>query len=157
MAIIRKGDSLPAQATAGNGYVISGGRGRIKVGTGVNETYLNLSDFPFNKVSGNTVAGTPGNTAGGIHVHEDNLGGFEVLGSAFVDVELGATAAPHRLHIGSSAVSNKELLGGKGTVTLMETGEQDISVKLGTLQGTIEADSTITYVSEGSSAFFYVE
>ena len=144
MAIIRKGDSLPTQATANNGYVISGGRGRIKIGP---NTFINLSDFPFDKVTG------------GLHLHSANLGGnsFEVLGSAFVDLEAGTSAALHRLHVGAGAVVDKELLGGKGIITLSETGHQDLSVELGTLQGTIDADTTISYTNQGSSIFFYVE
>ena len=144
MAIIRKGDALPT-TTAGNGYVISGGNGRIKIGTGINTVYLNLTDFPFDKVTG------------GLHVHESNLNGLEVLGSAFIDLEPGGAAAIHRLHIGASTVNNKELLGGKGTIVLQEVGETDVELNLYNFTGTIEADADITYVTQGSAAFFYVE
>ena len=145
MAIIRKGDALPAVLGAGQGYVISGGNGRIKIGTGINTVYLNLTDFPFEKVTG------------GLHVHEDNISGLEVLGSAFIDLVPGSGPAAHRLHTGSSVVTNKELLGGKGTVLLQETGEADVELNLYNFTGTIEAGAAITYIAQGSAAFFYIE
>lgn len=144
MAIIRKGDALPTQADAANGYIVSGGKGRIRIG-GV---FINLSEIPFGSVSTN---------GGALHLHSDNLSGFEVLGSAFVDLEPGTGPATERLHLGSGSVVDKKLLGGKGTVVMSETGHSDIIVDLGTLSGSIEADATISYTAEGSTVFFYVE
>ena len=157
MAILTGGEGfadLPAE-TGSNGYVIHGGEGRIKLGTGANETYLNVSDIPFDSVTG------------GIHVPSANLNGLEVLGNAVLAVTAATTATPpHRVHVGGGndivGDATRAIIGGKGKVNLVTdfasaTDSKTQQINLFNVAGTIQFLNTDRVEVTQGIVLFYIE
>ena len=157
MAIFKKGDNLPTAGSNANGFVINGGFGRARIGN----VHFNIQDLPFGKT-----------TAGSIHVLAQNLTGaaatvldlgsaasnFELLGSAYIDLEVGAAAAAERIHIGTGSFGGDTaiaLLGGKGQVDYTDTHADadgfDAVINLFNLTGKLETTDAATNSFKGRS------